>query len=116
MTEGDPEQDLERKPSKKTHKRCNQSLCSIGEEVETRSQVAKSALRVFNKKQNRKHQMSTKSKTSINHKTGNAVTTKVTRSGNSTHIERSLKKSDGLFGTRFLGTEKKLTDKTIRRS
>ena len=59
--------------------------------------------------------MSTKTKVHINNKTGNKVTTTVTRSGGETRVTRDLKKSDGVFNTRFLGTEKRLTDKTIRR-
>jgi len=51
----------------------------------------------------------------VNHRTGNKVTTAIRHYGNVTHITRTLKKSDGICGTRFLGTEKRLTDKSIRR-
>ena len=56
-----------------------------------------------------------KERSVTNNKTGNKVTTRITRDGRNTHVERTLKKSDGLFGTRFLGTERTLTNKTIRR-
>lgn len=59
--------------------------------------------------------MSKNVKTSINHKTGNKVTTTITRSGNQTNIRRDLKKSDGILGTRLCGTEKNLTNRTISR-
>lgn len=59
--------------------------------------------------------MATKTKVSINNRTGNKVTTTVTKSGGSTRVTKDLKKSDGLFGTRFLGTEKRLSDKTYKR-
>jgi hypothetical protein len=52
----------------------------------------------------------------INNKTGNKVTTKVTRDGSTVHVEKTLKKSDGIFGSRVCGTEKTLSSKTIKRS
>ena len=59
--------------------------------------------------------MSTKTKVLINHKTGSKVTTTVSRSGNTTRVVKDLKKSDGLLGTRFLGTNKRISDKTYRK-
>ena len=57
--------------------------------------------------------MSTRTSTKINHKTGNKVTTTVTRNGKDTTIRRDLHKADGIFGTRLGGTKKALTHKTI---
>lgn len=51
-----------------------------------------------------------------NNKNGNRVDTHVIKYTDGTkNVRRVLKKSDGLFGTRFLGTEKTLSDKTYRR-
>ena len=53
--------------------------------------------------------------TKTNNRTGNQVETRVTKySDGTTNVRRTLKKSDGLFGTRFLGSEKTLSDKTFR--
>lgn len=51
----------------------------------------------------------------INHKTGNKVTTHVTQNGRQKHVQRILQKSDGILGTRFLGTTKVLTNRTTTR-
>ena len=59
--------------------------------------------------------MSKRTTTKINHKTGNKVTTTVTRTGKDTHIKTVLHKADGILGSTILGTKKTLTDKTIRR-
>ena len=58
--------------------------------------------------------MSQKKYEKVNNKTGNKVTTTVSRSGNSKTVERVLQKSDGLFGSRFLGSTKVLSSKTYR--
>ena len=60
--------------------------------------------------------MSFKKYEKINHKTGDKVTTYVTKHGNSTNVQRELHKSDGVLGTRFLGTKKLLSNKTTKRS
>jgi len=52
----------------------------------------------------------------IYHNTGDKVTTTVTRDGNSKSVEKSVKKSDGLFGTRFFGTTKQLSSSTTKKS
>ena len=51
----------------------------------------------------------------INPKTNDKVITTVTKRGNTTNVRRDLEKSDGLFGSRVLGTKKNLSNKTRRR-
>lgn len=50
-----------------------------------------------------------------NNRTGNRIETHVTKYSDGTkNVRRVLKKADGLFGSRFLGTERTLSDNTYR--
>lgn len=52
----------------------------------------------------------------VNHKTGTKLTKEVSKDSNGDiRIQRKVKLSDGLFGTRFLGTEKRLSDVRVRK-
>jgi hypothetical protein len=52
----------------------------------------------------------------VYHNTNDKVITDVTRDGSRTTVDRKVKKSDGLFGTRFLGTTKHLSSSTKTKS
>ena len=56
--------------------------------------------------------MGTKTYEKINHKTGDKITTTVSRYSSTTEVKKVLKKSHGLLGTRFLGSEKTLAHKS----
>jgi len=52
----------------------------------------------------------------INHKTGNKLTKTVTKQRNGdVVIQREVKLSNGLFGTRLFGSTKKLSDVRVRK-